>query len=87
MRLLISAPFRRPGFRMYELRSTSADQWSVVDDDGEPVYVGSLRQCEDWLDRQENRLRSSRPGVLRRLWLRLRQLFFWRAPPVAENSR
>ena len=65
---------------MFELRSTSAGQWSVVDDDGEPVYVDSLRQCEDWLDRHENRLRSSKPGVRRRLWLRVLHFVFGRSP-------
>ncbi len=42
----------------YTLRHIEDDQWDVHSADDVSVFVGTLRDCEDWLDRQENRERK-----------------------------
>jgi hypothetical protein len=59
---------------MYKLRSFDDQRWAVVDPDDREVHVGTLRECEDWLDQRENVSRSSIPrepgsrSWLKRLW-------------------
>jgi hypothetical protein len=57
---------------MYRIHSVQGDQWTIVDEGGQPVFVGTKRQCEDWLDLQENiRPRPSRyKAWIRRLFAR-----------------
>jgi len=28
--------------------------WAVLDEQDRPLYLGTYRQCEDWLDRRQN---------------------------------
>ena len=58
---------------MFGIEPTDGDAWTIVDEDQQVVFVGSLRACEDWLDYQDNAHRSpSRLAEwLRRLWARL----------------
>lgn len=39
---------------MYSVQYRSGDQWVVVNTHGQPMYSGTMLQCEDWLDCQEN---------------------------------
>lgn len=39
---------------MYRILSIDGDRWRIVDAANRLVFVGSQRQGEDWLDRQEN---------------------------------
>jgi len=51
---------------MYKLRHVNKDRWSVLDADDVPVFEGTLRECEDWLDHREN-LAANRPSLLHRI--------------------
>ena len=59
---------------MYKLRSFDDERWVVVDPGDQEVYTGTLRECEHWLDRQENITERSIPrepgsvSWLGRLW-------------------
>ncbi|MGE5191559.1 MAG: hypothetical protein ACM3U2_03600 [Deltaproteobacteria bacterium] len=68
--------------RLIAVEYVSGDQWKVIDDNKKVVFVGSLRQTEDWLDFQENIQRQLEPtGVwLRNLVDALRRLL---ARPIA----
>lgn len=62
--------WRERGGRSNEIRHEEGDRWSVMNE-GAAVFSGTLRQCEDWLDFQENRLanrneRSAPANVARR---------------------
>jgi hypothetical protein len=59
---------------MYRIQSAAGNRSSIVDEDDQVRFVGTLRQCEDWLDAQENCLvRESRFSAwARRLWQTLR---------------
>jgi hypothetical protein len=68
---------------MYRIQPAAGEQWAIVDERDESVYVGSLRGCEDWLDFQENvkaRLPVEEKGWWRRLW----RLF--RKSPASRES-
>jgi hypothetical protein len=39
---------------MYRIESLFGNRWAVVGDDGKTACVGTMGQCEDWLDFQEN---------------------------------
>lgn len=58
----------------YRIQHVENGQWSVLDSDDAPVFCGTLRECEDWLDRREN-VERERISLLRRLWRRLRRPF------------
>lgn len=65
---------------MYRIQTSTGAQWTIVDEREEVVFVGTLRECEDWLDFQENAQRKSRES---RGWLS--QLWRWfRRQPAAE---
>jgi hypothetical protein len=32
------------------------EQWRIYNGNGEPEFIGSLAECEDWLDRSEHLL-------------------------------
>jgi hypothetical protein len=51
----------------FELRPLERDQWGVYDEQDRLRWSGSLRDCEDWLDRDENAARGERRGLLRRM--------------------
>jgi hypothetical protein len=51
--------------------STHRSEWSVVLDNEHLMFVGTLRECEDWLDWQQAELPQNRPSRLRRVWQRL----------------
>lgn len=55
---------------MYRISSAAGNRSSVVDEDDQVRFVGTLRQCEDWLDSQENsRVHESRLiAWARRAW-------------------
>lgn len=59
---------------MYQVRHDQDERWVVLDLDDEPIFTGTRRQCEDWLDRQENTARRERAprrsGWLRGVWSR-----------------
>ena len=46
---------------MFQLRPPERETSQILNANDEPVFTGSLRQCEDWLDRQENLTRPQRP--------------------------
>ena len=65
------------------VRHIENDRWVVLDVDDTPLMTGSLRECEDWLDREENRDRARQS-----IWSRL---FGWMGarspgPPHRDNS-
>ena len=39
---------------MLRILPAIAGQWTIVDDHETVLFAGTLRQCEDWLDFQEN---------------------------------
>jgi hypothetical protein len=39
---------------MYRINSAAGNRSSIVDEEEQVRFVGTLRQCEDWLDAQEN---------------------------------
>lgn len=39
---------------MYRVQYRSGDQWVVVGRDGQTMCIGTMGQCEDWLDFREN---------------------------------
>ena len=45
---------------MFQLRPGEAPKWQIVNIRDETVFTGTLRQCEDWLDLQENVSRPHR---------------------------
>ena len=45
---------------MFQLRPAERSYWQILNANDEPVFTGSLRQCEDWLDHQENLSRPHR---------------------------
>ena len=45
---------------MFQLRPVERETWQILNANDEPVFTGSLRQCEDWLDHQENLSRPHR---------------------------
>ena len=72
---------------MFQVRHIDGDEWVVTDTDDAPVYKGTYRQCEQWLDGRENAVRPEEPhpGLTSRLACllgRVRSLFSRReAPP------
>jgi hypothetical protein len=62
----------------FRVHSASGDQWTIIDERDQVVFVGTKRQCEDWLDCHENA--QPRPSFLK-AWIRA--LFGgWRTLPV-----
>jgi hypothetical protein len=59
---------------MYRIQSAAGNRSSIVDEEDQVRFVGTLRQCEDWLDAQENcPARESRfVAWARRAWQVLR---------------
>lgn len=43
----------------YQVRPSQGENWSVVDDHGWCVFEGTVGQCEEWLDHQENVVRQA----------------------------
>ena len=39
---------------MFRLSTHDENRWSLLDAHDETVFVGTLSECEDWLDRMEN---------------------------------
>ena len=39
---------------MFQLSAHDENRWSLLDAHHEIVFVGTLSECEDWLDRMEN---------------------------------
>lgn len=39
---------------MFQVRHSEGENWVVVDLDDKPLFTGSYRQCEAWLDVREN---------------------------------
>jgi len=59
---------------MYLIEYVEAFRWKVLDENHQAVFVGTKRQVEDWLDRQENLLRQRSPRLsVERLMYSLRQ--------------
>lgn len=50
----------------HTVRHIEGDRWTVMDADDAPAFSGTLQECEDWLDRRENRKRE-RASLLRRV--------------------
>ena len=44
---------------MFRLSTHDENKWSLLDAHDDTVFVGTLLECEDWLDRMENVQRSS----------------------------
>ena len=63
---------------MYGIQIRSGKQWAVVDGCEQTMCVGTMRQCEDWLDFRDNNPRGavdSRGGICGSEGL-------WRAVPI-----
>lgn len=63
---------------MYRISDASGSQWAVVDETDRVWFVGTPRECEDWLDLQENLKRQNQPrpaSQWRRAWGALVRLF------------
>ena len=56
---------------MFQLRPAQGETWHILNTRDEKLFTGSLRQCEDWLDHQEN-LKQPRRRPLATLATRLR---------------
>jgi hypothetical protein len=39
---------------MYGIQNRIGNQWVVVDTHGQTMCIGTMRQCEDWLDCRDN---------------------------------
>jgi hypothetical protein len=48
---------------MFQIRHSRDDRWIVIDRHEQPVFEGTLRECEDWLDLRENEARHRAAGV------------------------
>jgi hypothetical protein len=67
---------------MRRIDSVVGEQWTIVDERGGVVFVGTKQGCEDWLDYQDNAQR--RPSAVT-AWIRW--LFAaWLTPPVRVSS-
>jgi hypothetical protein len=44
---------------MYSIETLTGDRWAVIGEGGQTACVGTMRQCEDWLDYQQNRRATS----------------------------
>ena len=60
---------------MFQLRPAERNSWQILNGNDEPVFTGSLRQCEDWLDHQENLNRPQRRPFFSQLATRVRAAF------------
>jgi hypothetical protein len=38
----------------FRVDSVSGDQWTIINERDQVMFVGTKRQCEDWLDCHEN---------------------------------
>ncbi|MGQ0634349.1 MAG: hypothetical protein ACT4QC_07060 [Planctomycetaceae bacterium] len=59
---------------MYRIQPETGERWTIVDLADQVVFAGSLRQCEDWLDQQEN-LVAKPAGLLawyQKMWRKLK---------------
>lgn len=73
---------------MHKLRHVQDDQWAILDADDVPRFHGTLRDCEDWLDRQENL--AGEAGWVRRWLSRLRAVLSRKRPraqPMAPDEK
>lgn len=63
---------------MFRLSTYDENRWSLVDTHDETVFVGSLSECEDWLDQMENVQRGTveKKWVFHRAYRTLVSLFF-----------
>ena len=43
---------------MNYLKHVDGKSWAIYDDGNDKVFVGTRRQCEEWLDLQENLART-----------------------------
>ena len=59
---------------MYSMRQAEPDRWSVIDSDDVQVFVGTLLECEDWLDHEEN-VSNPRVSLVKSFVRRLGRLF------------
>jgi hypothetical protein len=67
----------------YRVHSVHGDQWTIIDDRDQVVFVGTMRQCEDWLDCHDNS--QPRPSFVK-AWIRA--LFgSWRASQVYRKIK
>lgn len=59
---------------MYRILPQPGSLWTIVDQSEAVVFVGTLRECEDWLDAQDRARvsRSTQENSIRRF---LRRLF------------
>ena len=49
---------------VFRVEFVSGDQWKVIDEGDETLFVGTKSQVEDWLDFQENqRAQPMRPRL------------------------
>jgi len=39
---------------MFRVEITQGDQWKIVVDNASTVFIGTMREAEDWLDSHEN---------------------------------
>lgn len=55
---------------MFSIRHVEEDRWAVISEDDVSLFLGTLRECEDWLDAHENQSRPRRGffGWLRSLF-------------------
>lgn len=62
---------------MFRLTTNDENQWSLLDENEETVFVGTLSECEDWLDQMENvqRRTNKKKWRLHRAFRRLMSFF------------
>jgi hypothetical protein len=44
---------------MFRVEPTQGDQWRIVDENDNTVFVGTMREAEEWLDCRDNAFRQT----------------------------
>jgi hypothetical protein len=62
---------------MFRVEPAQGDQWRIIDEKDQVVFVGTVQQAEDWLDFHENAQRHAAPAGawLRNFFDALRRVF------------
>jgi hypothetical protein len=68
---------------MYRIASAAGSQWAIVDETDRVWFVGTPRECEDWLDLQENLQRQQQKRAHWRRFISSLMRFFRRDPASA----
>ena len=68
---------------MFRLSTHDETRWSLLDSHDQTVFVGTLSECEDWLDRMENVQRATveKKWVIHRAFRSLLSFFSRKSQP------